>query len=116
MPGLYGSRMDILAAALGSLVIGVIAAVVLGNPFVLLIALIVGALFANRRGYRHQAQAMRREFVVEPPVTHLAMPVDGSGAPPSTGDRLAEVERLRAGGVITDGEAADLRKAILDSI
>jgi hypothetical protein len=100
--------MDILAAALVSLVIGVIAAVVLGNPFVALIALIVGALFANRRGYRHQANATRRAFDAPP-----SAPGAARG---STADRLAEVERLRASGVITDGEAAGRRKAILDSI
>ena len=99
--------MDIVAAFFISLLAGIILAVVLGNPLVVVPALIVGALFANRRGYAHQAQATRRAFDAPP------------SAPPArvaTEDRLAEIDRLRAAGTITDAEATDRRKAILDSI
>lgn len=101
--------MEIAAAALVSLLVGVGAAVLLGNPLWILVAIIVGALAANRAGYRHQGRAIRSEF-------------DRSGAStaatlrPGVDDRLAELDGLRAAGRVNDEEYATARARILGEL
>jgi hypothetical protein len=45
--------MDIFVIVIAAIALGVVGAIVTGQPLVFLIALIAGALIANRRGYSH---------------------------------------------------------------
>lgn len=105
--------MDILLIAVLVIVVGVVAAALLGNPLVIIVALIVGALIANRRGYRHQAQAIRSELSQS---VATAPPPPARASAATVEERFATVERLRTSGMITDAEAAARRSAILDEL
>lgn len=100
----------ILFVALGSLFVGIAAAVVLGNPLWVLVAVIVGAIASIRSGYRHQGRAIRAEFD-RPPTT---API----APASTrvDERLGELDRLRAAGTVNDEEYVTARARILGDL
>ncbi len=99
--------MDIFAVAIAAVALGIVVALITGQPLVILIAMIVGALIANRRGYRHQGKAIRGDL------QGTASATPAASARRDIEDRLAEVERLRTAGAITGGEADTRRAAIL---
>lgn len=99
----------ILVVALASLLLGGIAAAVLGNPLWILVAVIVGAIVAIRSGYRHQGRAIRAELDRPP----AAAPAASS---PRVIERLGELDRLRASGTVDDEEYAAARARILGDL
>jgi hypothetical protein len=100
--------MEILIAALVALAVGVALSVVLGNPLWLFVALIVGALDANRAGYRHQWRAISASL-------NRGAPASDTGGP-STAERLAELASLRDRQLITPEEYAAKRTELLERL
>jgi hypothetical protein len=102
--------VEIIAVALASIAAGVFLALMTGQPLAFLVAVIVGALIANRMGYRHQARAValraHRWGWVQP----------NEPATRTVEQRLAEIARLRSAGTITEQEHAERRKAILSDL
>jgi len=78
------------------IILAVVAAIVLGvvvNPVAALIPIIVGAIVANRTGYRHQGEATARAIAGTP-----APPADDPAV------RLQKLADLRDRGAITPEE------------
>jgi hypothetical protein len=101
--------VEIIAVAIASIAAGALIVMVTGQPAAFLVALIVGALIANRIGYRHQARAVRTELS-----SGWAQP--SPSASRTVEQRLAEIDRLRSAGTISEQEYAERRKVILSDL
>jgi ABC-type branched-subunit amino acid transport system permease subunit len=97
--------VEILFVAIAAVAVGILLTVMTGQPLAIVIGLIAGGLLANRIGYRHQAKAIRREL--DP------APAAATTATRTVEQRLAELERMRSAGSVTDAEYAEKRSAIL---
>jgi hypothetical protein len=89
---------------------GLVLTAVTGNPLMFLVAIITGAIVANRLSYRNQAKAIKGE------IGSVASPTTAVPTPRGASERLAELDRLVADGLISEAEAAAKRKAIIEEI
>ena len=80
-------------------IVGAILAAIAISPVAGLIPLILGAIAANRMGYRHQGEATARAIAAQPSTTQVPTPPAESIA-----QRLEQLAGLRDRGLITPEE------------